>query len=53
LIVFWLLLAPIAAAMTYQSPSALRANMMVMPLVIISAYGAFNLFAWFKKEVNS
>jgi 4-amino-4-deoxy-L-arabinose transferase-like glycosyltransferase len=50
LIVFWLLLAPIAAAMTYQSPSALRANMMVMPLVIISAYGAFNLFAWFKKR---
>ena len=52
LIIFWLLLAPVAAAMTFQSPSALRANMMVIPLVIISAYGAFNIFGWFKKRIK-
>jgi len=52
LIVFWLLLAPVAAAMTYQSPSALRANNMVIPMVIISAYGAFNIFEWLKKRIK-
>jgi len=52
LIIFWLLLAPVAAAMTFQSPSALRANMMVLPLVIISAYGVFNIFAWLKKKMK-
>jgi len=50
LIIFWLLLAPVAAAMTYQSPSALRANNMVIPMTIISAYGAFNIFEWFQKR---
>jgi len=52
LIVFWLLLAPVAAAMTYQSPSALRANNMVIPMVIISAYGAFNIFEGLKKRIK-
>jgi len=52
LVIFWLLLAPLAAAITFQSPSALRANMMVIPLVIISAYGAFNIFAWLKKRMK-
>ena len=52
LIVFWLLLALVAAAMTYQSPSALRANNMVIPMVIISAYGAFNIFEGLKKRIK-
>ena len=52
LVIFWLLLAPVAAAMTYQSPSALRANNMVIPMVIISAYGAINIFEWFKKRMK-
>lgn len=42
--------APVAAAMTFQTPHALRANNMVIPLVIISAYGAVSLFDWFKKK---
>lgn len=49
-ILLWLGVAPIAAAMTFQAPHALRANNMVIPLVIISAYGAVSLFDWFKKE---
>ena len=49
-ILLWLGMAPVAAAMTFQAPHALRANNMVIPLVIISAYGAVSLFDWFKKK---
>jgi hypothetical protein len=49
-IFLWLMVAPVAAAMTFQAPHALRANNMVIPLVILSAYGAVNLFDWFKKK---
>jgi len=49
-IFLWLMVAPVAAAMTFQAPHALRANNMVIPLVIIAAYGAINLFDWFKKK---
>ncbi len=52
LVILWLALAPIASAMTYQSPSALRANNMVIPMVIISAYGALNIFEWFTKKIT-
>lgn len=49
-IFLWLMVAPVAAAMTFQAPHALRANNMVIPLVILSAYGAVNLFDWFRKK---
>ncbi|MGB9911226.1 MAG: glycosyltransferase family 39 protein [Microgenomates group bacterium] len=50
----WLLIAPIAGALTFQVPSALRAHNMVFPLIIISAYGFFNLLNLFKsKFLNS
>lgn len=40
LVVFlWLIIAPIASALTFQSPHALRAHNMVIPLVLISATG--------------
>ncbi|MCJ7804129.1 glycosyltransferase family 39 protein [Patescibacteria group bacterium] len=51
-ILLWLGVAPVAAAMTFQAPHALRANNMVIPLVIISAYGVVNLFDWFKKRMK-
>ncbi len=40
LILWWLLIAPTAAALTFQSPHALRAHNMVIPLTIISAIGS-------------
>ena len=49
-ILFWLIVAPIAAALTFQAPHAIRANNMVIPLVIISAYGLLNTLYWFKKQ---
>lgn len=38
-VVHWLLIAPVAAALTFQSPHALRAQNMVIPLTIICALG--------------
>lgn len=39
LILFWFLVAPLAAALTFQSPHALRAQNMVIPFTIITAAG--------------
>ena len=43
LILYWLLIAPIPASMTFQSPHSLRAQNMVIPLTIISAIGLASL----------
>ncbi|MDO8503278.1 MAG: glycosyltransferase family 39 protein [bacterium] len=48
-IVLWVFVAPIAAALTFQAPHALRSQNMVVPLVIISSFGALNLFELLKK----
>ncbi len=50
-ILLWLIIAPFAAALTFQSPHALRAQNMVIPLVVISAYGAVSLFRQLSKIV--
>jgi 4-amino-4-deoxy-L-arabinose transferase-like glycosyltransferase len=41
LILCWFFLAPLAAALTFQSPHALRAQNMVYPLSIITALGLY------------
>lgn len=46
----WLILAPIPAALTFQTPNALRAHNMIIPLVVISAYGFYNLLEFLKKS---
>lgn len=46
LIISWLFIAPIAAALTFQSPHALRAQNMVYPLTIITAIGLFEFLAF-------
>lgn len=45
-IIWWLVVAPTAAALTFQSPHALRAHNMVIPLVMISAFGLIYLSLW-------
>jgi hypothetical protein len=47
------LIAPVAAALTFQSPHALRAHNMVIPLVVISAFGLVNLVSWLKRNIKS
>lgn len=46
----WLGVAPMAAAMTFQTPHALRAHNMVIPLTIISAYGFYHFWLWVKNK---
>jgi len=46
----WLLFAPLAGALTFQVPSALRAHNMIFPLIIISAYGFWNILLWLKNK---
>jgi 4-amino-4-deoxy-L-arabinose transferase-like glycosyltransferase len=41
----WLFIAPVASALTFQVPHALRAQMMLYPLTIIMALGIYKLFA--------
>jgi len=43
-IFYWLAIAPIASALTFQSPHAIRALNMVIPLEIIVAYGLLNIW---------
>ena len=50
LILWWLVAAPTAAALTFQSPHALRAHNMIIPLVIISAFGFLTTLEWIKKN---
>lgn len=47
-LVSWLLVAPVAAALTFQSPHALRAHNMVVPLVILSSVGFVELLDWLR-----
>jgi len=50
LLFIWLLIAPVASALTFQSPQALRALNMVIPITIISAYGFFQTTKIFYKR---
>jgi 4-amino-4-deoxy-L-arabinose transferase-like glycosyltransferase len=48
----WLAAAPTAAAMTFQAPHALRAHNLVIPLVVISAYGFYQAVIWLKNQLG-
>lgn len=50
-VLWWLSVAPVASAMTFQSPHAIRSLNMVIPLVVINAYGLGNLFYLSKKQL--
>jgi 4-amino-4-deoxy-L-arabinose transferase-like glycosyltransferase len=51
-ILAWLLVAPVASALTFQSPNALRSQNMVIPLIIISSLGLMSLWRWFGEQNN-
>ncbi|MBI3397561.1 glycosyltransferase family 39 protein [Candidatus Woesebacteria bacterium] len=51
-ILYWLAIAPVAAALTFQSPHALRAHNMIIPLVVISATGFVSLLNCLKSWVT-
>lgn len=49
LILIWLLISPIASAMTFQAPSALRSLSLVLPLSFMVAFGLRSVFSDLKK----
>jgi hypothetical protein len=49
-VISWLIIAPVASSLTFQSPNALRAQNMVIPLIIISAFGFAELVKIFSKK---
>jgi 4-amino-4-deoxy-L-arabinose transferase-like glycosyltransferase len=52
IILWWFLVAPLAAALTFQSPHALRAQNMVVPFEIINALGLYTILTWFKENIK-
>lgn len=46
-VIYWLAVAPVAAALTFQAPHALRAQNMVIPLIMIAAIGFVGMLDWF------
>jgi len=48
----WLAVAPIASSLTFQSPHALRALNMVIPIMIINSYGLVNLLSWVRSKLT-
>lgn len=51
-ILLWLAVAPAAAGLTFQSPHALRAQSMAIPLAIIAGQGLIFLSLWLHKTVK-
>lgn len=52
IILWWLIIASTASALTFQSPHALRSHNMIIPITIISAYGLSGVMGWLGKFNN-
>ncbi|MBU2577631.1 glycosyltransferase family 39 protein, partial [Patescibacteria group bacterium] len=52
-LLYWLAVAPTASALTFQSPHAIRALNMVIPLTIICAYGLVSVYDWLKEKIKN
>lgn len=50
LLVVWILISPAASSLTYQTPHAVRALSMVVPLTIIMSFGFVSLLRLIKKR---
>lgn len=48
LLIIWILSAPLASSLTYQTPSALRALSLVIPLTLIMGFGLIKLYELLK-----
>lgn len=51
-LLIWLAVAPIPAALTFQSPHALRSQSMVVPFTILSAYGLVMLIELLQRNIE-
>lgn len=49
---WWLAVSPLASALTFQSPHAIRSLNMAVPLAVITGYGLINFVSQIKKSVS-
>lgn len=49
---WWLMVAPVASALTFQSPHAIRSLNMVIPLVILTGFGLWNVLVWIQSQTK-
>lgn len=52
MIFLWIVVAPVAAALTFQTPHALRSHNMVIPLTAVSGLGFYKLVFYLKKKLS-
>lgn len=52
IIFLWLLLAPFPSALDFQPPNAIKAANMIVPLIMLSSFGASLLFRKIKKNLG-
>lgn len=45
-VLWWLFIAPVAAALTFQAPHALRAANMIIPITIVTSFGALQVLSY-------
>lgn len=50
LLLTWILVSPLASSLTYQTPNAVRALSMVVPLTLIMGFGLFSLYKIIKNK---
>lgn len=50
ILIVWILISPIASSLTYQTPHAVRALSMVVPLTILMAFGFLKVIDFFNKK---
>lgn len=48
---FWLLIAPLASSLTFQTPHALRAQNMVIPLTILVSAGLYQILVKYRSPI--
>ena len=52
LILIWIIIAPLASSITYQTPHALRSLNIVIPLTLVMGYGLYVLGRWLRRFSN-
>lgn len=52
LLLAWILVAPAASAMTYQTPNALRSLNLVIPLTLVIGFGSWKMIELFKNKLR-
>ncbi len=48
LLISWIMVAPLASSLTFQTPNALRSFSLVVPLILVAGFGFWAIINWLK-----